>query len=122
FTLSMLASGGGSPFGTGEAVTCTPGTVATMEEPCSVLWYEFNISESSNVRLEATSSDFDTQMYLFDANSMTSSYLAFDDDGGDGTLSRIESVLNPGHYVLAVGEKQLSAAEALAGINSGSGL
>ncbi len=62
-------------------------------------WFSFNVSETSNVRLELNGSSGDPTLYLFDANQ---SQLAYDDDSGTGLFSRIVRQLTPGTYFARV--------------------
>ncbi|WP_083001539.1 hypothetical protein [Halomonas sp. GT] len=59
------------------------------------LTYELTLEESSLVRLNMRSSDFDTYLEIYGENDSYS-----DDDGGNGTNSRIEQALLPGTYTV----------------------
>lgn len=59
--------------------------------------YGLNIIERSRVSIDASSDDLDTLLKL-SGNDLH----LFDDDGGDGTNSRIDTVLEPGAYLIEV--------------------
>ena len=58
----------------------------------------FSLTQSSDVTIDMTSSEFDTYLYL--RQGISSRALHQDDDGGGGTNSRIVARLDAGTYVL----------------------
>lgn len=60
------------------------------------------LSVPSFVTVEVVDASFDTVVYLRPASCSGSDYLSCDDDGGEGTLSRLEADLSEGHYYLVV--------------------
>jgi hypothetical protein len=61
--------------------------------------WRFDVTEAVEVQFDLRSGDFDTLMSLVDASG---SLLDQNDDGPDGTNSRIVRTLSPGSYCLAV--------------------
>ena len=70
-------------------------------------WRRFNLSEATFVSIETLSGDptDDTDLTLYGGciAGTPDTLIAFDDDGGQGTLSLIEGCLSPGDYWLQVG-------------------
>lgn len=79
--------------------------VALTKEGCilpgdDVDYYVFQVNESQEVVIETSGdSDGDSYLYMYDEEMEE---IAYDDDGGDGTWSRIEEMLEPGTYYIEV--------------------
>ncbi|MGD8847357.1 MAG: DVUA0089 family protein [Desulfobacteraceae bacterium] len=100
------------------------GTVADSGLPGSVDYQYFTIDIADWVTLETFTDAFDPEMYLFvdDGALDGSDYLESDDDSGTASAygyynSFIEIFLNPGSYIAAVADYELSLLEAVSGIN-----
>jgi hypothetical protein len=69
--------------------------------------YNLAIGGTTSVTLELSSDEFDTFIALFAGSGVQDltplNRLSEDDDGGDGTNSRLEIVLGPGEYLVEVG-------------------
>jgi hypothetical protein len=87
----MLAAGFG-PSGSGAVA-------GEIDPDLLQSWFSLNISEPVELRLDARSSAIDTVLELHDASG---ALLADNDDGPDGTNSRIETALGPGDYCVTV--------------------
>ncbi|WP_108124136.1 hypothetical protein [Saccharospirillum mangrovi] len=74
-----------------------PGEILTGMHTSGNNEYSLTISERSEVTIDVASDNFDTLITLV-GNSINVS----DDDGGDGTNSRIETLLEPGTYSIQV--------------------
>ena len=58
---------------------------------------------TSTVKIDLTSSAFDTNLLLVDiVNNEVGNLARQDDDGGSGTNSRLETTLSPGTYWLGI--------------------
>jgi hypothetical protein len=62
-------------------------------------WFLLNVTESADLQFDARSGEIDTVLQLHDASG---ALLAENDDGTDGTNSRIDTALSPGDYCLTV--------------------
>lgn len=62
-------------------------------------WFSLNVAEPVEIRLDARSFAIDTVLELYDADGVL---LVDNDDGPDGTNSRIETALEPGDYCVTV--------------------
>ena len=62
-------------------------------------WYRLSLAEGMEVRLDAASSAIDTVLEVYDASGVL---VADNDDGPDGTDSRIETALPSGDYCVTV--------------------
>ncbi|MBU1050258.1 PPC domain-containing protein [Candidatus Bipolaricaulota bacterium] len=88
-------------FGYADAL-CTEGNVCCRTGAISpgndvdVYWFE--LSSSATVSIETVTAG-DTMLYLYDASSNA---LAEDDDGGEGSASRLTTSLASGRYYVAV--------------------
>ena len=63
------------------------------------LWFSFEQAEAGTVTLHTIGSSFDTRLYLLDAAGRE---LVYDDDGGEGVTSRIQSHVQSGTYFVRV--------------------
>lgn len=66
--------------------------------------YQFEVSETVELRIDARSSQFDTKLLLVDVlpNQALGNVFIENDDNGGGTNSTIQSQLEPGTYWMAV--------------------
>ena len=62
-------------------------------------YYSFTLSSSKKVTIDLMSTT-DTYLYLLSGRGTTGAILAFDDDAGDGSNSRISATLSAGTYTL----------------------
>jgi hypothetical protein len=93
-SLSGLASGQiDSSERMGQA---TPGWIPPSAQICVV------IQEAGHYSFEITASGTDTVLAMLPGGNLKRP-AQFDDDGGTGTLSRVNSALQPGVYLLYVG-------------------
>lgn len=62
--------------------------------------YQFTVQSQTNLRIDLTSEDFDTNLILVEVlpDQSIGSLVVENDDNGFGTNSRIDQVLNPGTY------------------------
>ena len=90
----------------------------------------FNLDATdTNISLEITSANFDTELFLFaddgtDPSTWTlasagGNLIDNDDDGGVGLLSLLNKGLTGGNYVAVVGGFNLDLNDIVAGVNSG---
>ncbi len=64
---------------------------------------QIEVTATSTVQIDLNSSDFDASLLLVDiVNDEVGALALQDDDGGDGSNSRIETTLSPGTYWLGV--------------------
>jgi hypothetical protein len=85
-----------SGFGPGGAPARVQGTI-----PADLLqsWYALNVSAPVDLQLDARSLSLDTVLEVYDS---AGALVAENDDGPDGTNSRIEATLFPGDYCVTV--------------------
>ena len=62
-------------------------------------WYALNVATAVDVQIDARSSALDTVLQIYDS---AGSLVAENDDGPDGTNSRIETTLGAGDYCVTV--------------------
>jgi hypothetical protein len=88
----------------------------------SVAYEYFSVPVEQEIVIEVTQGSFDSQIYLFrdDGSLDSGDYVTTNDDGGVGLLSKIQTILPAGDYVLAIGAYSLSQSEAISGLNSSS--
>jgi hypothetical protein len=88
----ILATG----FGQGSAPAQVEGEV-----PVDLLegWFSLSLAETTDLRIDARSSSIDTVLTLYDA---AGGLLDENDDGPDGTDSRLETTLDQGDYCVVV--------------------
>ncbi len=105
-------------------LACAPGMVnANVITTNGVLnaggvnYFAFDVTNSGFFSLSLTSSDFDTELFLF--GGTLSNLLESDDDSGSGLNSFIDRTLNIGHYIAAIGAYNLTSSEAAGGSNPG---
>jgi hypothetical protein len=68
-------------------------------------WVTFTITQLSKVTLQTSGiTDGDTEMWLYDGAGVPSTTIAYNDDGGTGHYSLINTVLAPGTYYVKVNE------------------
>lgn len=68
-------------------------------------WVTFTVNETAWATIYTSgwvSTYHDTVIYLYDAYGVPSSYITYDDDGGEGLYSRIEISLGPGAYYIKI--------------------
>lgn len=79
----------------------------TIHNTADVDWVKFSLTRRSDVVIETNGRSGDTEMWLFGPNGATSE-IAYDNDGGSGSFSRIDcsgaAALDPGTYYVKVGE------------------
>jgi hypothetical protein len=83
-------------FGPGVAPV---GQSGVIDSQIGQSWYRLTVADSVDVRLDLRSDEFDTVLQLFD---MGGGLIEENDDGPDGTNSRVEAALAPGDYCVAV--------------------
>lgn len=92
----------GATSSTGAALTqsdCRVGDFMLDSDARFARQFRFNIATAGVFRVDLTSSDFDTYLYLLDQNGST---VEEDDDDGSGQNSKIVLHLDPGDYTLLV--------------------
>ena len=67
-------------------------------------WAYFSLPSTTDVVIETSGVSGDTELFLYTQADVPSSYLAYDDDGGIDTFSRLARVLPAGTYYLKVRE------------------
>ena len=72
---------------------------ASIDPAGDIDWFYFNLSSSRNVIIETSGPSGDTVIILYDGDL---DVLAYDDDSGTGSFSRIQIDLGPGTYYVAV--------------------
>ncbi len=91
-----------------QASTITPGSPQTHsinDGGTDVDWVRFTLSLTSDVVIETSGASGDTTLRLYDSSGVPSTSIAYDDDGGTGSFSRITaSSLSAGTYYAKVGE------------------
>ncbi|AUM14150.1 hypothetical protein Kalk_17720 [Ketobacter alkanivorans] len=108
------------PFAASANVITTTSSV-TASGAGTVDYVSFNLDAYSTVRLNSSSSSFDTYMYLFrdDGSLDASDYITANDDYPYCCNSQITTNLAAGNYIAAIGDFYLSLSEAVAGLNGG---
>jgi len=87
----------------------------------SVVQHQFTLAETTNVRIEVTSSSFDSHLYLFQSFFLDApSYIA-DDSDASSLLSIIDLAISAGNYLVSIGNSPLSQNDAKSIINSSEG-
>ncbi|HEX4453481.1 MAG TPA: phospholipase D-like domain-containing protein [Kofleriaceae bacterium] len=97
------------------ALTWGSASEATFKSGLELDYFTFSLSGSATVTLETTggSSDLDTILYVYDppANSPSwGAYLAKNDNGGEGELSKLTLQLDAGAYRALIKRKSSSGA------------
>jgi hypothetical protein len=87
----LLAEGFGASSSAGVSSEIAPDLLLS--------WFSLNVAETVEIRLDARSSSLDTVLELHDASG---ALVAENDDGPDGTDSRIDAALEPGDYCVTV--------------------
>ena len=117
----------------GDVVVTETVTIAGPNLPGSVQYVYFTLTEPTAVTIFTDGPTIDPQIYLFvdDGSLDLGDVLATDDDDGSPAGSFSNSIINTGdeigilpagNYVIAVSDFQLTAAEAVAGLNDSSNL
>lgn len=81
----------------------------TVSAEDQIKWFSFTIDENSSCSISLRSSNGDPLLYLFSSES-PGEVLERDDDGGEGFNSLVETVLQPGQYVIAATAFSIGAA------------
>ncbi len=81
-----------------DYATRTCGSMAGAPDAAFVL----NLAERRRVRANTSGSSFDTVLHLHTGSCASGGEVACDDDGGDGSTSYLERVLDPGTHFLIV--------------------
>lgn len=81
-----------------DYATRTCGSMAGAPDAAFVL----NLTERRRVRANTSGSSFDTVLHLHTGSCASGGEVACDDDGGDGSTSYLERVLDPGTHFLIV--------------------
>jgi len=91
-----------------QASTITPGSPQTHsinDGGMDVDWVTFTLSGISDVVIETNGVSGDTRMWLYDSSGVPTTSIRYDDDGGNGTFSRISvSSLPADTYYVKVDE------------------
>ena len=74
-------------------------TSRSIEPSSDEDFFEFTIYVSSNVTLETSGTSGDSKLYLYDESG---NQIAYNDDGGIGFFSRIDTSVEPGTYLAKV--------------------
>jgi hypothetical protein len=80
-----------------------PAQVRSIHTPTDVDWAKFDLSQGARVTIETDGPSGDTRLWLCGPND-ASRQIAYDDDGGNGSFSRISAYLEPGTYYACVDE------------------
>lgn len=105
-----------SIYGVGVQINPNPSIVGALNTTDFALngkrldLYQFSVVNQTRVRIDLSSSAFDTVLLLtrllpsvfLGTQEIDESFLFQDDDGGSGTNSRLEPVLSPGNYWIGV--------------------
>jgi hypothetical protein len=104
------------------ATSLTLSGYVTSTDPGTVDYQYFTIDRNDTVSLLTITDAFDPEMFLFrdDAVLNQADFIATDDDSGPGLNAYLSRYLLSGSYIVAIGDYNLTLAEAVAGINRGS--
>ena len=112
FTLTVTAAGGGGGGGCGlDDLGMLSGTVTrvgSLDHDCEspsysgrlARYYSFTLGQAGPVEIDLVSSAFDTWLALREGTDVAGPLVVSDDDGGQGTNSRIATELSAGTYTL----------------------
>ena len=75
-----------------------------LDGGADVDWAKFSVPSSTDVVIETSGVSGDTELYLFNEAGVPSAHIAYDDDGGIDTFSRISRTLSSGTYYILVRE------------------
>ena len=111
FTLSVTAGGGGGGGCAVDDLGALSGTVVRVgnlggdcESPNYsgrlARYYSFTLGQAGPVEIDLFSTAFDTFLALREGTDVEGPLVATDDDGGEGTNSRIDTVLSAGTYTV----------------------
>ena len=112
FTLTVTGAGGGGGGGCAlDDLGVLSGTVARVgnlggdcESPSYsgrlARYYSFTLGQSGSVEIDLVSSAFDTWLALREGAGVAGRLVVSDDDGGQGTNSRIATALSAGTYTI----------------------
>ncbi len=112
------------PFAANADLVSVDSLITAQPEPGSVAYVSFNIDADSSVRLETFTEAFDPEIFLFSDDGLLdlTDFIASDDDSGTASdfgfyNSLLNLALTAGNYIAAIGDYNLTAAEAVSGIN-----
>ncbi len=110
FTLTVTGSGGGGGCALDDlgALSGTVTRVGNLDRDCEspnysgrpARYYSFTLRQSGAVEIDLVSSAFDTFLALREGTDVAGRLVASDDDGGQGTNSRIGTELSAGTYTI----------------------
>ena len=111
FTLTVTAAGGGGGGCALDDLGALSGTatrVGNLDHDCEspsypgrlARYYSFTLGQAGPVEIELMSSAFDTWLALREGTDAAGRLVASDDDGGQGTNSRIATELTAGTYTI----------------------
>lgn len=83
----------------------TNGTVQnrSIHAAADVDWAKFVVSSPSRVEIETKGASGDSWMALYSASNVNQ-YITYDDDGGEGSFSKLVAYLDPGSYFIKIQE------------------
>ena len=111
FTLTVTAAGGGGGGCALDDLGALSGTatrVGNLGDDCEspsysgrlARYYSFTLGQAGPVEIDLVSSAFDTFLALREGTDVAGGLVATDDDGGQGTNSRIDTTLSAGTYTI----------------------
>ncbi len=112
FTLTVTSAGGGGGGGCARddlgALSGTVTRVGNLGDDCEspnysgrlARYYSFTLGQAGSVAIDLVSSAFDTWLALREGTDVGGRVVATDDDGGQGTNSRIGTALSAGTYTI----------------------
>ena len=112
FTLTVTATGGGGGGGCAlddlGALSGTATRVGNLDQNCEspsysgrlARYYRFTLGQAGPVEIDLMSSAFDTWLALREGADVAGRLVVADDDGGQGTNSRIVTELSAGTYTI----------------------
>ena len=112
FTLTVTGAGGGGGGGCAlddlGALSGTATRVGNLGNDCEspsysgrlARYYSFTLGQSGSVEIDLASSAFDTFLALREGAGVAGRLVVSDDDGGQGTNSRIATELSAGTYTI----------------------
>ncbi len=112
FTLTATAAGGGGGGGCAlddlGVLSGTATRVGNLGDDCEspnysgrlARYYSFTLGQAGPVEIDLVSSAFDTFLALREGTAVAGRLVVSDDDGGQGTNSRIGTELSPGTYTI----------------------
>ena len=111
FTLTVTGAGGGGGGCALDDLGVLNGTVTrvgNLGDDCEspnyagrpARYYSFTLGQAGPVEIDLVSSAFDTFLALREGTDVAGGLVASDDDGGQGTNSRIETELSAGTYTI----------------------